>query len=115
MQFEFDVMKQGSLVKAFTIASSTSGAQSIDFNQDAITFGTGADTAIAAPDNDTVVADATADRAEDIASVPGTCFLLSSCQEDAGGEVGARHRNHRKLGAWHRKPGAWHRKPGAWG
>ena len=45
-QFEFDVMKQGSLVKAFTIASSTSGAQSIDFNQDAITFGTGADTDI---------------------------------------------------------------------
>ncbi len=40
-QFEFDVMQAGSLIKAFTIASSTSGAQSIDFNQDAITFGTG--------------------------------------------------------------------------
>ena len=45
-QFEFDVMKSGTLTKAFTIASSTSGAQSIDFNQDAITFGTGADTDI---------------------------------------------------------------------
>ena len=40
-QFEFDVMKGGSLIKAFTIASSAAGAQSIDFNQDAITFGTG--------------------------------------------------------------------------
>ena len=40
-QFEFDVMKSGTLTKAFTIASSTSGAQSIDFNQDAVTFGTG--------------------------------------------------------------------------
>ena len=40
-QFEFDVMQGGSLIKAFTIASSTAGAQSIDFNQDAITFGTG--------------------------------------------------------------------------
>ena len=42
-QFEFDVMKSGTLTKAFTIASSTSGAQSIDFNQDAITFGTATD------------------------------------------------------------------------
>jgi len=40
-QFEFDVMKGGSLIKAFTIASSAAGAQSIDFNQDSITFGTG--------------------------------------------------------------------------
>jgi len=40
-QFEFDVLQGGSLIKAFTIASSTSGAQSIDFNQDSITFGTG--------------------------------------------------------------------------
>ena len=36
-------MKSGTLTKAFTIASSTSGAQSIDFNQDAITFGTATD------------------------------------------------------------------------
>ena len=40
-QFEFDVLQGGSLIKAFTIASSTAGAQSIDFNQDSITFGTG--------------------------------------------------------------------------
>jgi len=40
-QFEFDVMKGGSLIKAFTIASSTTGSQSIDFNQDSVTFGTG--------------------------------------------------------------------------
>jgi hypothetical protein len=40
-QFEFDVMKSGTLTKAFTIASSTAGAQSLDFNQDSITFGTG--------------------------------------------------------------------------
>jgi len=40
-QFEFDVLQGGSLIKAFTIASSTAGAQSIDFNQDSVTFGTG--------------------------------------------------------------------------
>ena len=40
-QIEFDVLQGGSLIKAFTIASSTAGAQSIDFNQDSITFGTG--------------------------------------------------------------------------
>jgi len=40
-QVEFDVMKGGSLIKAFTISSSDAGAQSIDFNQDSITFGTG--------------------------------------------------------------------------
>jgi hypothetical protein len=40
-QFEFDVKKGGGLIKAFTIASSSAGAQSIDFNQDSITFGTG--------------------------------------------------------------------------
>jgi len=40
-QIEFDVLQGGSLIKAFTIASSTAGAQSIDFNQDSITLGTG--------------------------------------------------------------------------
>jgi hypothetical protein len=40
-QIEFDVLQGGSLIKAFTISSSTAGAQSIDFNQDSITFGTG--------------------------------------------------------------------------
>ena len=40
-QIEFDVLKGGSHIKAFTISSSDAGAQSIDFNQDSITFGTG--------------------------------------------------------------------------
>ena len=45
-QLEFQVLKSGSPVQAFTITSSTAGAQSIDFNQDAFTFGQGADTDI---------------------------------------------------------------------
>ena len=45
-QLEFQVLKSGSPVQAFTITSSTTGGQSIDFNQDAFTFGQGGDTDI---------------------------------------------------------------------
>ena len=45
-QLEFQVLKSGSPVQAFTITSSTAGAQSIDFNQDSFTFGQSGDTDI---------------------------------------------------------------------
>ena len=45
-QIEFDVMKAGTLTKVWTITSSDAAAMSFDMNVDALTIGSGADTAI---------------------------------------------------------------------